>query len=116
MWWLHNKMLRSVAKAAVLGTAVTVGSATVSCVFAICIERAAHRALFTYFPHCYADVDYAFGIESWELDAVRRKPISCKEENDVPERPLEIVETTVQQTLGLPSVSEKHIISCSMTS
>jgi hypothetical protein len=109
-------MLRSVAKAAASGTVVTVGSAAVSCVFAIYIERTAHRALFTYFPHWYADVDYAFGIESWELDAVRRNPAAWKEENVVPERPWEIVETTVQQTLQLPSVSEKHVISCSMTS
>jgi hypothetical protein len=109
-------MLRSVAKAAVSGTAVTVGSATVSCIFAIYIERAAHRALFTYFPHWYADVDYASGIESWELDAVRRNPVSWKGANDVPEGPWKIVESTVQQTLGKPGVSGKHIISCSMTS
>lgn len=118
MWWLHGKILRSVAKAAVSGAAITVGSATVSCVFAIYIERTAHRVLFTYFPHWYD------GVEIRVLDDVRTKPLALtttathtgKEQDRTTEMPWQVVETTVQQTLGLPSLSEQHMISCSMTS
>lgn len=60
--------LRGAAK----GAFVTFGGTVVSCGGALIVERQAHRTLFRLFPHWYRDVEYAFGIESYELEAVRR--------------------------------------------
>jgi hypothetical protein len=62
---------RSIIMSSLGGFAVTMGSTTVACLGALWVERTAHRALFRCFPHWYRDVDYAFGIEPYELEAVR---------------------------------------------
>mmetsp|Transcript_20269 Transcript_20269/g.30482 ORF Transcript_20269/g.30482 Transcript_20269/m.30482 type:complete len:110 (+) Transcript_20269:133-462(+) len=68
---------RNFAKATAKGALTTFGSTAVALVGAIYVERTAHRTLYYFFPHWYRDVDHAFGLEQYQLDAVkgpRREP------------------------------------------
>ena len=61
------------ARSAVSGTAITVGSVVIPCVMAVQIEKVANRALFTYYPEKFHNVPHALGIEDWELEEQKRK-------------------------------------------
>lgn len=120
MW---GQLLRSTLS----GTAGTLGSATVGCCLAIYVEKAANRALFTYFPHKYADIQHANGIEDWELEAARQAtfaseflPVTLHDT----EKTFDATETQVQEEptkqvvpprYGI-AVSDKQIFSCAFTS
>mmetsp|Transcript_8393 Transcript_8393/g.12178 ORF Transcript_8393/g.12178 Transcript_8393/m.12178 type:complete len:102 (+) Transcript_8393:168-473(+) len=59
------------AKATAKGAVTTFGSTAVALAGAIYVERTAHRTLYYFFPHWYRDVDHAFGLEKYQLEAVR---------------------------------------------
>lgn len=61
----------SVLRATAGGALMTVSSTAAACVGALFVERTAHRTLYRFFPHLYRDVDQAFGLEPYMLDAVR---------------------------------------------
>jgi hypothetical protein len=53
------------------GAAVTFGSTILSCMAACKIEQGANRLIYEYFPHKFADVEWANGLTQEQLDAVR---------------------------------------------
>ena len=119
MW---GQLLRSTLS----GTAATIGSATVGCCLAIYVEKAANRALFTYFPHKYAEIQHASGIEDWELEAARQAtyasellPVTLYEsEKSFDATTFQQEEETKQVVpprYGI-AVSDKQIFSCALTS
>jgi len=125
-------MWARLARSALSGTAATVGGATVGCCLAIYVEKAAHRALFTYFPHKYAEVDHASGIEDWELEAARQAtyasemlPVTVHDKTEKrSERVFDATEfqaeeAAVKQTVppryGI-TVSDKTVFTCALTS
>lgn len=69
---IPKSTLRSMVRATTRAAAITIGSTTCAVAGALFIERAAHRTLFMYFPHWYQDVDHAFGLDKYQLEAVRR--------------------------------------------
>ena len=111
MW--QGRFMQKFAKAAISGTAVTLGSTTVSVLLAVYVERTAHRALFTVFPHWYANVETAYGIEPWELDAVRHEPKLMMEY--APQEPSWAETTTTMPSFRFDPVSDQNVFSCAMT-
>lgn len=123
-------MWSQLARSALSGTAITVGSLTVPCIAAVYIERAANRALFTYYPEKFSQVEHALGIEDWELQENKRKsqasstlasellPVTMHEEKNFTSMEFE-EETPVQQVVppryGI-SISDKNIFTCALTS
>lgn len=63
--------LYNVAKITAIGSSITLGSTVFSCYLALEIEKAAHRAQFKMFPHWYANVEHANGIDPDMLASVR---------------------------------------------
>ena len=63
--------LYSAAKLTATGATITLGSTVFSCYLAVKIEVASHRTLFKFFPHWYANVEYANGIDPDLLASVR---------------------------------------------
>mmetsp|Transcript_21939 Transcript_21939/g.62482 ORF Transcript_21939/g.62482 Transcript_21939/m.62482 type:complete len:231 (+) Transcript_21939:357-1049(+) len=61
--------LKKVAVTTAKGATITLGSTVASCVLAMHIESASHKFLYHYFPHKYANVEYAFGLTQRQLDA-----------------------------------------------
>ena len=61
----------SAAKATATGASITLGSTVFSCYLAIKIEAAGHRTLFSFFPHWYANVEHAHGIDPDKLASNR---------------------------------------------
>lgn len=53
------------------GAVITFSSTVFSCTLACYIEIGAHRLVYHYFPHKYANVEYANGLTQEQLDAVR---------------------------------------------
>ena len=53
------------------GAAITFSSTVFSCTLACYIEIGAHRLVYHYFPHKYANVEYANGLTQEQLEAVR---------------------------------------------
>ena len=72
----------SAAKATVTGASITFGSTVISCYLAIQIEAASHRALFSAFPHWYANVEHANGIDPDLLASVRMTARLQREEEE----------------------------------
>jgi len=66
-----GSVLKTFAKSAVKGGAITMTSTVFSCALACYIEIGAHRAVYKYFPHKYANVQRANGLTQEQLDAVR---------------------------------------------
>jgi hypothetical protein len=66
-WALKNVANKTSAK----GAAITLTSTVASCFLACYIEIGAHRLVYYYFPHKYANVEHASGITQEQLDAVR---------------------------------------------
>lgn len=54
------------------GAVITLGSTAVSCMFAIQVERSAHRLFFWMAPQWYAKVDHAFGLTEEDLQYARQ--------------------------------------------
>lgn len=122
-------MWGQLARSALKGTAITIGSATVSCCLALYVEKAAHRALYTVCPDKYADVDQALGLEQWELDAVRRHqeatlasdllPVTVHENQEkvfTDEDKVPAVKNTVVPPRYDITVSDKSVFTCALTS
>ena len=65
------RIFTSMLKTAAGGAVVTLSGTTIACVGAIVVERTANRTLFRLFPHWYRDVDQAFGVEPYLLEALR---------------------------------------------
>ena len=124
------------ARSAMSGTAITVGSLTVPCVLAVYVEKAANRALFTLAPEKFAKVDHALGVEDSELTAVREAtyaseflPVTLhhEQEKEAAEKVLaegdeweqqaaqEQTAAAVTPSIGI-RLSEKHVFSCALTS
>ena len=61
----------SAAKATATGATITLGSTVFSCYLAIEIEAVSHRTLFAFFPHWYANVEHAHGIDPDLLASAR---------------------------------------------
>lgn len=61
----------NIAKVTATGSAITLGSTLTSCYFALEVEKAAHRVQFKMFPHWYANVQHANGIDPDMLATVR---------------------------------------------
>ncbi|CAB9506573.1 expressed unknown protein [Seminavis robusta] len=61
----------SAAKVTATGASITLGSTVFSCYLALQIEAASHRTIFAFFPHWYANVEYANGIDPDLLASVR---------------------------------------------
>ena len=59
----------------VKGAAMTLTSTVASCTLACYIEIGAHRAVYRFFPHKYANVTNANGLSQEQLDAVRIHPV-----------------------------------------
>jgi hypothetical protein len=68
---MSSNIWKTVFRPFVSGAAITLGSTAISCVGALYVERTAHRALYRWFPHLYSNVEQAFGLEDYELAAVR---------------------------------------------
>jgi hypothetical protein len=66
-WALKNAANKTSAK----GAAITLTSTVASCALACYIEIGAHRLVYYYFPHKYANIQHANGITQEQLDAVR---------------------------------------------
>ena len=66
-----QEFLKRAALTTSKGAAITLGSTVVSCLLACYIEAGAHRLVYRYFPHKYANVDQAYGLTQEQLDAVR---------------------------------------------
>jgi hypothetical protein len=76
--------LHRAAAFTIRGAAITLGSTLVSCAAACYIERGAHRLVYHYFPHKYANVEWANGLTQEQLDAVRiynRQPQLQQQQN-----------------------------------
>mmetsp|Transcript_13279 Transcript_13279/g.32417 ORF Transcript_13279/g.32417 Transcript_13279/m.32417 type:complete len:210 (-) Transcript_13279:629-1258(-) len=88
----HSSLLVSALKQAanftVRGATITFGSTLLSCYAACCIEQGSHRLLYKYFPHKYAQVEWANGLTQEQLDAVRVVPT---------QQPLPVVQQQHQQ-------------------
>ena len=69
-WLLFKGAFKMTAK----GAAVTLTSTVASCALACYIEIGAHRMVYHYFPHKYANVEHANGLTQEQLDAVRIYP------------------------------------------
>jgi hypothetical protein len=67
----YSGLLKTAAKTTVKGAAITLTSTVFSCVLACYIEIGAHRLVYRYFPHKYANVQQANGLTQAQLDAVR---------------------------------------------
>jgi hypothetical protein len=67
----YSGLLKTAAKTTVKGAAITLTSTVFSCVLACYIEIGAHRLVYRYFPHRYANVQQANGLTQAQLDAVR---------------------------------------------
>ena len=76
-------VFKAFAKTTAKGAAITLSSTVVSCTLACYIEIAGHRAVYKYFPHKYANVDYAPGLTQEQLDAVRIHAIPQHHEEEV---------------------------------
>jgi len=61
----------SAAKVTATGASITLGSTVFSCYLAIKVEAAGHRTLFAFFPHWYANVEHANGIDPELLASAR---------------------------------------------
>jgi len=57
-----NKAITDAIKITVYGAGTVLVSTVTSCALAVIIERQAHRTLYRFFPHKYADVEYANGL------------------------------------------------------
>jgi hypothetical protein len=68
---MRYQFFASLLRATAGGALMTVSSTAVACVGALFVERTAHRTLYRFFPHLYRDIDQAFGLEPYMLDAVR---------------------------------------------
>lgn len=68
---MSTNIWKSIVRPFCSGAVITLGSMVISCTGALYVERTAHRTLFHFFPHWYSDVEYAFGLEDFELAAVR---------------------------------------------
>ena len=64
-------ILKNAAATTAKGAAITLTSTVVSCALACYIEIGAHRLVYHYFPHKYANVEHANGLTQEQLDAVR---------------------------------------------
>lgn len=121
-------MWSQLARTALSGTAITVGSLTVPCIAAVYIEKAANRALFTCYPEKFTKVEHALGIEDWELEENKRRaeailtsellPVTVHETNFTS---MEFQEQQVQQEQVVPPrygirISDKNIFTCALTS
>lgn len=76
------------------GAAITFSSTVFSCTLACYIEIGAHRLVYHYFPHKYANVEHANGLTQEELDAVRihyveQPGLSITTEEKIPDEDLE---------------------------
>ncbi len=63
--------LGKAASFTVRGATVTFGSTIFSCMAACKIEQGANQMIYKYFPHKFANVEYANGLTKEQLDAVR---------------------------------------------
>jgi hypothetical protein len=71
---LKGPLFNAFTKAAsftVRGATVTFGSTVLSCIAACKIEQGANRMIYKYFPHKFANVEWANGLTEEQLDAVR---------------------------------------------
>ena len=66
--WL---IFQGALKMTVKGAAMTLTSTVASCTLACYIEIGAHRVVYRFFPHKYANVTNANGLSQEQLDAVR---------------------------------------------
>jgi len=57
-----NKAMIDALKVTAYGAGTVLVSTVASCAIAVVIERSAHRTLYRFFPHLYADVKYANGL------------------------------------------------------
>ncbi len=85
-WLLFQGAFKMTAK----GAAITFSSTVFSCTLACYIEIGAHRLVYHYFPHKYANVEYANGLTQEQLDAVRIHHV---------EQPQVLTRTTPQEDL-----------------
>lgn len=90
----------------VKGAAVTFTSTFASCTLACYIEIGAHRVVYHYFPHKYANVEQANGLTQEQLDAVRVHHVDRlvtmaqgEEKSELEEKAEVLVEETSQNTL-----------------
>jgi hypothetical protein len=66
-----SSFLKMAAAQTAKGAAVTLTSTVAACGLACYIEIGAHRLVYHYFPHKYANVEHANGLTQDQLDAVR---------------------------------------------
>uniref|UniRef100_A0A7R9WSR5 Uncharacterized protein n=1 Tax=Craspedostauros australis TaxID=1486917 RepID=A0A7R9WSR5_9STRA len=67
--------LKKAAVTTAKGATITLGSTVASCMLAMQIEATAHRVIYHYMPHKYANVDQAFGLTRQQLEAVRVREV-----------------------------------------
>jgi len=68
---MSHKIWTSIIRPFFSGATITLGSTIISCTGALYVEKTAHRTLYRWFPHWYGEVEQAFGLEDYELAAVR---------------------------------------------
>jgi hypothetical protein len=113
------------ARSALSGTAITVGSVVIPCVMAVQIEKAANRLLFTYYPEKFSSVPHALGIEDWELQENARNtasltsellPVTLHDDETTTFTSVEFQEPQVVPPRCGISISDKNIYTCALTS
>jgi hypothetical protein len=66
-----SELLKTVAGTTLQAAGVGLASTTASCYLACQIEGSAHRLIYHYFPHKYANVEYANGLTQDQLGTAR---------------------------------------------
>lgn len=97
----------------VYGAGTVLASTVASCAIAVVIERSAHRTLYRFFPHLYADVKYANGLP--HLQYRSREGIN----NDKSDHAVEDIELITQKLENSEAIhrpdTDTEIASSSMT-
>lgn len=84
-------------KVTVYGAGTVLASTVASCAIAVVIERSAHRTLYRFFPHLYADVKYANGLPHLQYRSREGDENTCNSNNDKNNQVIEDIELITQK-------------------